>query len=840
MALRTIPAATDLADSYFRYATYTVLDRALPDVRDGLKPVQRRILYAMYDMGLRPGSPYKKSARVVGEVLGKYHPHGDVSVYDAMARMVQDFSLLHPLVDGQGNFGSVDGDSPAAMRYTEVRLAPIAEEMLADIKRDTVDWMPNFDGSLREPELLPAVLPNLLINGASGIAVGMATNIPPHNLAEVCQAVILMVERWKERHTVTVDDLLKVVKGPDFPTGGIVYRYTSNGEGEPVDAVRQLYETGRGRITVQGRVEMEDIGGGKRNIIISELPFDQHGAVKKGPFIEKIAQQVREGRISGVTDLRDESDHEGMRIVVEVSRSADARQVLDDLLRYTPLRGTFGGMLLALVPNPEYVADQTAEEQDETRLVSKTVPRYLSLKDMLIHFVEHRLVVIVRRSRHELAEREKRLHIVEGLLIALANIDEVIAIIKKSRTQETAQANLIKRFKLSEEQARAILDMQLRRLAALERTNLEQEKKDLIQRIAYLKALLQSEAKQLQVVKEETQAIQERYARPRRTLILEREGAPASAATMTELLAPQGPQLIWTSTKGLLYRTPLEESNLRQSPGASSRAVESPLFYLRSGPTDALVLVSSRGLAWRGTPARIPQQVAWTDFGLSRDDTIIGGGLLRDPGTLTMIASNARAKRTLTADLTRSEGSWSPVMGGLNGGRLLTAAVTSGQAQVMLFTRQGKAIRFRESDVNPQASGSATGVTAINLAKDDSLVSASLIEPGEGLPGLWEANRWVIIVTERGWIKRVRLDEFPVQGRAGGGVQALKVTPATGVVVAAAVAIEKGSVNVLSGRGRRHHLKLADIPVASRAARGEQLINFGDDDAITAVVVFEP
>mgnify|MGYP001036741778 CR=1 FL=1 len=837
MNVRTIPAASDLAQSYFRYATYTVLDRALPDVRDGLKPVQRRILYAMYDMGLRSDAPYKKSARIVGEVLGKYHPHGDASVYDALARMAQSFSLLHPLVDGQGNFGSVDGDSPAAMRYTEARLAPITDEMLADIRRDTVDWMPNFDGSLLEPELLPAALPNLLINGSAGIAVGMATNIPPHNLGEVCDAVVLMVERWKQRDQITVDDLMAAIKGPDFPTGGIVYRYSSNGEnGQPVDLIRKAYETGRGPIPVQGRVDIEDIGGGKCNIVITELPFDQHGAVKKGPFIEKVAQLVREGKLSGITDLRDESDHEGMRIVVEVSRTADREKVLQDLLRYTPLRSSFGVIMLALVPNPDYVGDKAsvpeglaAVEQDETRLVSKTMPRYLNLKEMLIYFVEHRLNIIVRRSRHELAEREHRLHIVEGLLIALAHIDEVIALIKKSRTAETAQANLMKRFKLTEVQARAILDMQLRRLAALERTNLESERKELKQRIAYLKALLSSQAKQLEVIKEETLAIKEKYAQPRRTLILEREQAAGGAVTTNQLLTPQGPQTITVTSKGLLYRTPSDQAPPRPSAGVTARAVESPLLYLAADPKDTMLLVSSSGKIWRGAIARIPERIALAEF-LPDASTIVGGGVLRPGGILSLIADNARAKRTLLEDLKGSEGSWNQVMGGLNGGRLLAAAITDGAAHMMLFTRQGKAIRFREEEVNPQASGSATGVMAMKLAADDRIVSAALVEPGED----W----WVVVVSEHGWLKRIPLAEFPVQGRGGGGVQLLKITPTTGLVVGATVAHTKGFVSVLSGRGRRHHFKLSEVPVSNRVNRGERLVDFGDDDVIATLVSY--
>jgi len=838
MTLRTIPAVTDLAESYFRYATYTVLDRALPDVRDGLKPVHRRILYAMHDMGLRPGSPYKKSARIVGEVLGKYHPHGDMSVYDAMARMTQNFSLLHPLVDGQGNFGSIDGDSPAAMRYTEARLAPIAEEMLADIQRGTVDWMPNFDDSLVEPELLPAVLPNLLVNGASGIAVGMATNIPPHNLGEVCQAVVLVVDRWKRRKTIKVDDLMMAIKGPDFPTGGIVYRYSTEGDGPQVDVIRQAYATGRGRMAVQGRVDIEDIGGGKRNIVISQLPFDQHGAVKKGPFIEKAAQQVRDGRIAGVTDLRDESDHEGTRIVVEVSRAADAEEVLDSLLRYTPLRGTFGAMMLALVPNPDYDADQadvdhalSAADQDETRLVSKTMPRYLALKDMLIYFVEHRLNVIVRRSRHELSEREQRLHIVDGLLIALAYIDRVIAIIRKSRTSDTARRNLMKEFNLTGIQARAILDMQLRRLAAMERTNLEKERKELVHRIAFLRGLLKSEAKRLRVVKEETLAIQERYAQPRRTLILDRE-REEGVATVTDLLAPEGPQVVSISTKGILYRMPASQASVKQTAGSTSRAVESPLWQISSGPTDTVLLVTSRGRAWRGPVGRIPEQVPLTDFGLSKGETIAGGGIVRDDSFLTLVATNGKVKRTALSDLARGEGIWQQVMGGLDGEQVIAAGTTTGQADVMLFTRQGKAIRFGETTINPQASGSATGVAAIKLGRDDEIIVGSVVEP---VPA-----RSVIVVSEHGWIKRVQLNEFPTQGRGGGGVQVLKITPVTGPVAAAAVGYDKGSLNVLSAIGKRHHFKMRGVPVSNRVNRGKQLVDFGDDDTIATLVAFEP
>jgi DNA gyrase subunit A len=830
MTLRRVPIASDLAESYFRYATYTVLDRALPDVRDGLKPVQRRIIYAMYDMGLRHDAAYKKSARIVGEVLGKYHPHGDSSVYDAMARMVQDFSLLHPLVDGQGNFGSVDGDSPAAMRYTEARPAAISQEMVADIRRDTVDWMPNFDGSLDEPELLPAVLPNLLVNGASGIAVGMATNIPPHNLNEVCQAVALVVDRWKQRDKITVDDLMMVVKGPDFPTGGMIYRYKNNGDDEQYDAIREAYATGRGRITVQGRVDVEEIAGGKKNIVIYELPSDQHGAVKKGPFIEKVAQQVRDGKIPGVTDLRDESDHEGMRIVIEVSRTAEADEVLDKLLRYTPLRGTYSVMMLALVPNPDFDPEKASgDEQDEVLLASKTMPRYLSLLETLVHFIDHRLVVIVRRSKHELAERERRLHIIEGLLTALDNIDEVIATIRRSKTQETAQTNLMKKFRLTEIQARAILDMQLRRLAALERTKLENEKKDLIKRITELKALLKSEAKRLALVKEETLAISEKYAQPRRTLVLDREHN-GGAVTMSDLLTPEGPQVVWLSSRGPLCRSSAKDFDPRQSPGCTTRAAESPLFHFDCNPSDTIILVTDKGRAWRGAVGRIPERTEQPDFGLEKGETVVGGGVLKEGAYLVFLASNGKAKRTAVGDLVGVENNWNTVMGGLNGGRLLSAAVTDGKHDALLFTRQGKAIRFQEADVNPQASGSATGVAAIRVGKGDEIITADVVASEKG--------RSVVFVTETGWIKQVPLSEFPAQGRGGGGVQTLKVTPATGAIAAVAVGYAKGSVNVMSEKGKRHHFKMADVPKASRVARGKQLVDFGEGDAVEVAVAF--
>jgi DNA gyrase subunit A len=865
--MRTIPMARDLAESYFGYAMYTILHRAVPDVRDGLKPVQRRILYAMHDMGLRSTTPHKKSARVVGDVLGKWHPHGDQAVYDAMVRMAQDFTLRCPLVDGQGNWGSVDGDSAAAMRYTEARMAPVAETMLQDISRNTVDFIPNFDGSLQEPTLLPTAFPNLLVNGSSGIAVGMSTNIPPHNLEEVCDAIVLLIDRWRKRTGITADDLLEVVKGPDFPTGGIIYRKNSDDQ----DTIRLAYETGQGHIAVQGKLDVEDIGGGKQNIIVKELPYQ----IKKTSFIERIGQCVRDGKITGITDLRDESDSEGMRVVVEVSRMSTAEEVLEGLLKHTPLRGTFGVTLLALVPNPEY--DGSGDTGDEDAMMaSRVMPKYLTLKEVLVYFVKHRLEVITRRSRHELAEKEKRLHVVEGLLVALDNIDEVIATIKKSRTQETAKRNLRKRFQLSEVQARAILDMPLRRLAALEQKKLQDEGKELRKRISYLKALLRSQAKRLGVVKEETLAIKEQFATPRRTLILEKAGERGLAELRS--VDVEGDQVITVSTKGNISRVSAAEFNGKQTKGTSKRAVEAPLFWQQVGATDTALLVSSAGRAWRGSVGQIPLKGTPGDLELSKEETIVGAGaipltgpvlsvaegpvlsvaegpvlsvaegpvlsvaegpvlsvaegpvLSAAEGFLTLVATNGKVKRTALSDLAGAEGHWNTVMGGLGkGDRIIVAGVTDGNAEVMIFTEGAKAIRFKETVVNPQASGSATGVAAIKLGKGDTIIAGALVT---------DPRAYVVIVSENGWLKRVPLKDFSVQGRGGGGVQTLKITKATGKVAGAAVSSETGSVNVMSVRGRRCHRPTKDIPVSNRPNRGEQLVDF-DGEAIEGVYAFE-
>ena len=812
LVLRTIDITTDLERSYRDYAIETIIDRALPRVEDGLKPVQRRILYAMQDLGLHHTKPYKKSARVVGEVLGKYHPHGDSSVYGAMVRMAQDFSLEHPLIDGQGNFGSIDGDAPAAMRYTEARLAAIADMMMQDIERDTVEWVDNFDGSLKEPEILPTVLPNLLVNGVSGVAVGVTTNIPPHNLGEVCDGLLYMTKRWSKRDKVTVDELMKLIPGPDFPTGGIAYRYRvdsgNNAEDAVADTIRAAYETGRGRIVTQARVSVEGTRGGKADIVITELPY----AVQKSTVLERIAKEVRDGRITGITDLRDESDYTGMRVVVEVSRQADPAQVLESLLTYTQLRQTFG------------VINRALKRED-----GEVIPHLYSLREILESFIDHRLMIIERRSRHELAQREARLHIVEGLLKALDVIDEVIATIKKSKTTETARQNLVRQFKFTEVQAQAILDMQLRRLAALERTKLEDERKELNARIKYLKQLLASEEKRLEVVAEETASLKERFAIPRRTVIVdsEEQAAGMSVTTEADLAMPDKPQVVAITTKGVL-RTGADEFAYKVKVGVSGKAVESHLNQMTLEPADTVLLVSNRGRAWKAPVGKVPVAASFTEMGLEKGEIIVGGGVLISDSYLVIGTRGGNVKRLRTEDLTMSEASWATVIGLSSGDETLFAAIVSDEAEVMFFTAGGKAIRFSSAQVSTQATPSARGVAGVKVGKDDSILTGAVCNPSN--------KAQVIIISQTGFAKRVPITDFPVQGRGGQGVQTLDITKVTGKVAIAAVASESAKhCDVLSAKGLRHRLALNSLPQADRRKRGEKLVDFGPDDVIFGV-----
>ena len=550
----------EMRSAYLDYAMSVIVARALPDARDGLKPVHRRILYAMHDMGLRADTPWKKSARIVGEVLGKYHPHGDAAVYESMVRLAQEFNTRYVLVDGQGNFGSIDGDSAAAMRYTEARMTPVGQELLVDLERDTVDFRENFDGSLTEPTVLPAAFPNLLVNGASGIAVGMSTSIPPHNLGEVCDALIHILERPEASESITLVELMRFIKGPDFPTGGIVYHHGS-GQGDEDDTLATAYATGRGKITLRARVHVEEMGHGKSRIIVSELPYQTN----KSTLIERIANLVRNGRLEGLSDLRDESDRQGLRLVIELQRGADANMVLADLYRLTPLQETFSIIMLALVDGE---------------------PRVLTLKQALLVYLQHRQEIVRRRSEHELERARTRAHILEGLLRALDQLDETIQIIRTSRTVASARNNLCKKLKITEPQAQAILNMQLRQLASLERRKLREEHRELLKRITWLENLLGSESQMRAVIADELREVRQTWQDPRRTLI-----ANAQATGEEQQNLPETSTWISLTVNGRLAR-----SHEDRPPKVTISQREPPRFLLQGSTSQILYLFSASGL----------------------------------------------------------------------------------------------------------------------------------------------------------------------------------------------------------------------------------------------------
>jgi DNA gyrase subunit A len=774
----------EMQGAYLDYAMSVIVARALPDVRDGLKPVHRRILYAMHDMGIRPDSPYKKSARIVGEVLGKYHPHGDVAVYEAMARMAQNFSLRYMLVDGQGNFGSIDGDSPAAMRYTEARLAPIATEMLADIDKDTVDFVPNFDDTLTEPAVLPAALPNLLVSGASGIAVGMTTNVPPHNLGEVCDALVYLIDHYRKTDDVTVKDLTQFIQGPDFPTGGVVYRYADeSSDGDRADLIRNAYALGRGRLTVQAQVHIEEMSRNRSRIVVTELPYQ----VNKTRLIERIAELVRDGRLEGITDLRDESDRQGMRICIELTRTVQPRQVLSQLFRLTPMQTTFGLRMLALVDGE---------------------PRLLSLKRVLIHYLEHRQEIISRRSRHLLERARRRAHILEGLLKALEKIDEVIDIIRRSRTTDTAHRNLMTHLALTEMQAQAILDMPLKRLAALERRRIADEHKERLQEIRYLQGLLRSPSRIRGVIREDLVALKGHYGDARRTHIVAQEKGHHTARDLVEV-----EDVLLT-----LWRDGHVSRDAR-APRVSSKAV--PVAQVWGNTRDDVAFFSISGQAALVPIHQIPgaQTTPVSSVTeLDRTEAPIGALVLPHPlpnkelpeTFLTFVSRGGRIKRVTLEDFvsTASRGAMT-AMSVEENDQLAWVVETSGQDELLLATRQGRAIRFSENDVRPMGL-SAAGVWAVKLGRDDAVVGMGIVRD--------DAN--LIIFTEKGYAKRTAVENFPAQKRYGGGVQAAKLTPQTGKVAVAALAGENQSLVLMTAKGRVTKLPTKAIHALGRAATG--------------------
>jgi DNA gyrase subunit A len=787
--VRTIDIDQTMQQAYLDYAMSVIVARALPDARDGLKPVHRRILYAMYDMNLRPETSFKKSARIVGEVLGKYHPHGDMAVYESMARMAQDFSMRCLLVDGQGNFGSVDGDPPAAMRYTEARLTAPAMELLADIRKDTVNFSDNFDASLQEPDVLPAAMPNLLVNGATGIAVGMSTNIPPHNLGEVVDALIYMLDNWERLDDVNIENLMQFIQGPDFPTGGLIVQDTHE------DDLTAAYGTGRGRVTIQARCHIEEISRGRNRIIVTELPY----MTNKSSLIARIAELSREGRLEGLSDLRDESDRHGLRIVIELSRTAEPDKVLQNLYKSTPMRSTFGIIMLALVDGE---------------------PRMLSLKQALRVYLDHRLTVIRRRAEFELEKARQRAHILEGLRVALKHLDEIIELIKKSPDAETARDRLMKRYRLSEIQAQAILDMQLRRLAALERKKIEDEYKELLAYIKTLEGLLHSPLKLRQTVATELRQVKEAYADRRRTQIT-RLGVGAKSVlpvlTSTDLLPEQ---TVWVSATddGLVSRT-LDEKPPRISGSMA------PRFLLQVNTRDTLFLVSERGEA-----AGIPVQT------LPEAETPQGGAPVHKVSALPEDAKLASLftlppkeerlegwyvftttqqgmlKKTALDELPGPTGHSFTLVKVNEEDKLGWIRLTNGKAEILLATADGMAIRFHEDEVR-QMGLVAAGVNGIKLSARDVVIGMELI-PRRGD---------ILMVASDGKAKRVASDQFPRQGRYGQGVIAWKL-PRTAQVVGIAAGKASTRITVLIDKLSPKAIRLDEAPLQTRAASGKTII----------------
>ncbi|MBL7161305.1 MAG: DNA gyrase subunit A [Anaerolineales bacterium] len=799
--IRKIDIDEEMQQSYLDYAMSVIVSRALPDARDGLKPVHRRILYAMHDMGIRQDSTYKKSARIVGEVLGKYHPHGDMAVYDAMARMAQDFSMRYQLVDGQGNFGSMDGDSPAAMRYTEARMAPLATHMLSDIDKATVDFSTNFDDTLTEPNVLPAALPNLLVNGITGIAVGMSTSIPPHNLGEVMNALIYMLENWKKLDDISVADLMKFIKGPDFPTGGIVIDQTEDG------GLQKAYGSGRGRIRVRARAHIEEMSRGRHRIVVTEIPY----MVNKTTLLERIATLAREEKIEGIADLRDESDRQGVRVVIELTKTVDPEGVLEELFKYSTMRTTFSLIMLALVEGE---------------------PRMLNLKQALRVYLNHRLEIIKRRSEYELERARKREHILSGLMIALTNLDEVIDIIRKSRRVDTAKQNLRRRFKLSDEQAQAILDMPLRRLAALERKKIEQEYKVVKAKIRALVALLKSPTKMRKIISDELQAVKEEYGDLRRTQIITVEGDKEDIPVRLSSLAPD--QTVWVSqtSKGLISRT-LKDAR----PRISGSAV--PKQLIRVNTRDTLYLVTEDGQTASLPVLSIPETDKPDDgvpfhlvSALTDKDklavifTLPSKDQLDEGWYVLSITRQGMVKKSAAAELPGPAATPFTLVKVNDGDRLGWIRLTDGQKDILLAASSGMAIRFSEEDVRPMGLVAA-GVMGIKLDKGDEVVGAELIpQRGE-----------VLLLASDGRAKRVKQEDFPVQGRYGKGVIAWKL-PADASLMGCVIGTKTKQVTLHLKKFAAKMVSLGDAPVQTRVAvRGKSVLEVRSGDQILEMSV---
>lgn len=791
-----INIAEEMKSSYIDYSMSVIVARALPDVRDGLKPVHRRILYGMRELGLHPNRAHRKSARLVGDVLGKYHPHGDSAVYDSLVRMAQEFSLRYPLVDGQGNFGSVDGDSAAAMRYTECRLTKIAAEMLHDLDKDTVSWVANFDDTMKEPQVLPSRLPNLLVNGASGIAVGMATNIPPHNLTEIVNGLIHLIENPDSE----IDDLMEHISGPDFPTGGIIYGK---------QGIEDAYRTGRGRVVVRGKVHMEEVKDRER-IVITEIPYQ----VNKSKLIENIAALVREKRVEGISDLRDESDRDGMRIVIELKRDAPAEVIVNTLYKLTQLQNTFGVINLALV-NGE--------------------PVELNLKETLQAFLDFRHTVVERRTRYELAQAEARAHILEGLRICVDNIDEIIALIKKAKDPETAKKQLKKKFELSDVQAQAILDMRLARLTGLERQKIEDEYRELIEKIAHYKEVLANRGLRMAIVREELEELLEKYGDERRTEIRE----DAGEFNMEDLIAEED-MVITISHHGYTKRIPVSTYRSQGRGGKGIKAVgtreEDFVEHLFVASTHSYILFfTNRGKCYWLKVYDIPQGGRLAKgrplinlIQVEKNETVRAMVPVRtfEEGKFIIFStSRGLVKKTSLINYGNPRRDGIIAIDIMENDELIEANLTDGSCDILLGTRKGMAIRFHESDVRPM-SRNTRGVKGITLGKE-----------GDGVVGMVVIRRegYILTVAELGYGKRTKISEYPVRRRGGKGVLTMKSSVRNGDVLTVQEVVDTDELMLINRSGLIIRQAAKDISVIGRNTQGVRLMNIKEGDTIVDV-----
>jgi DNA gyrase subunit A len=792
-----LPIEEEVRTSYLNYAMSVIVARALPDVRDGLKPVHRRILFGMNEMGLRSDRPYKKCARITGDVLGKYHPHGDMAIYDSLVRLAQDFNMRYPVVDGQGNFGSIDGDPPAAVRYTEARMNPVAEEMLRDIDRETVDFGPNYDGSQTEPLVLPGAFPFLAVNGAAGIAVGMATNMPPHNLREICAAIVKLIDAPE----TSPEELMKIVRGPDFPTGGIILGRKG---------IRDAYSTGRGKIIVRAKVTVESSSSGKDSIIITEIPYQ----VNKANLIIRIADLVKEKKIDGIVDLNDESDRHGMRVVIDLRKGVSPKVILNQLFAHTQMQIAFGVINLALV---------------------KGLPKTLTLKEILEHFIAHRKEVVTRRTRFDLAKAEERAHILQGLKIALENIDEVIAIIKKSADAATARTSLMERFSLSERQAQAILDMRLQRLTSLEVQKVVDELNETLALIETLKAILASEQKIYGVVRDETEDISKRFGDERRTEIVEEE---AEEINVEDLIAEED-MAILISNRGYIKRIPVTAYRRqgRGGKGSSSALLKEDDFieqFFIASTHDYVLFITNQGKAYWVKVHEIPEssrqakgQSIKVLLSLGSEEEITAVVSLRnftDETFVLMATRQGVVKKVKISEFANAKTRGIVAIKLDQGDGLVTALLTSGSDEVVLVTRKGMALRFNEEAVRAMGRASR-GVQGIRLSQKDELAGVAMVAKGEQM----------LLVSEFGFGKRTEYDNFSPHGRGTRGQICYRATEKTGEVVGVLSVSDKDDLVCITSQGNTLKLRLTEVATLGKTAMGVRIVNITRPDVVVGV-----